>query len=98
MFSIRVTDFIQGKELKAKEKLSFMLNIMRKHLSKWFLILVVGGIALVFVFLGVFPQAGGISMGSADIANVGGEHISVQELQNTVNREMEAYKSLGGNL
>lgn len=76
-----------------------MLNFMRNYFGKWVLIGVVGAIALVFVFFGVFPEMrNGGRMGGGDVANVGGERISLQELQNSVNREMEMYKSLGGSL
>ena len=67
-------------------------------MGKWVLILLVGGIAIVFVFLGVFPETRGINMGNADVASIGDERISIKELQDTVSREMEAYKALGANL
>lgn len=72
---------------------------MRERMGKTFLILIVIGISLVFVLFGVFPEQvpGGGATGGA-VAAVGGEKITVQQLRNAVNREMENYRALGMDL
>jgi peptidyl-prolyl cis-trans isomerase D len=75
-----------------------MMKFMRVHMGKTFLFIVVGGISLVFVLWGVFPESrygrmGGIAAG--DVATVDGEHISMRDLQQAVSRDLESYKALG---
>jgi peptidyl-prolyl cis-trans isomerase D len=73
-----------------------MLKFMREQLGKKILMILVAGISLVFVFWGVFPETrlGGGTSGS-EVAAVGGEKITAQDLQNAVQREMESYRALG---
>lgn len=76
-----------------------MLKFMRDHLSRTFLVLIVGFIAIVFVFWGVFPDSGmGGGLGNAEVASVGGEKITLQEFQNAVNRDMDSYRAMGMDL
>jgi peptidyl-prolyl cis-trans isomerase D len=74
-----------------------MLKYMRDHLGKTFLFIIVGLIALVFVFMGVFPETGGMG-GGASVATVGGERISIRELQNAVERDLQNYRPMGMDL
>lgn len=73
-----------------------MLKYMRDHLGKTFLFIIVGAIALVFVFMGVFPESGG--GGGGNVASVGGETVTIRELQNAVERDLQSYRSLGMDL
>ncbi len=70
---------------------------MRDHLGKTFFAIIIGGISLVFIISGVFPdtQLGGGGMGGSDVATVGGERISAKELQGAVSREVENYRAMG---
>ena len=74
-----------------------MMQFMRDRMGKGFLVVIVAGIALVFVFSGVFsdqlPIGGGV--GGTDVAEVGGEKITAKQLQDTANREVENYRALG---
>ncbi|RYZ96446.1 MAG: hypothetical protein EOP11_23475, partial [Proteobacteria bacterium] len=72
-----------------------MMQFMRDRMGQTFLVTIVGLIALVFVFSGVFGDRMGGGTGSGDVANVGGERITTEQLQNAVNREVENYRSLG---
>ena len=77
-----------------------MLKYMRGHLGQKVLLLVVIGIAFVFVLWGVFPESKSGSTGSlrgsdTDVASIGSERITLSELQNAVGREMETYRSMG---
>jgi peptidyl-prolyl cis-trans isomerase D len=72
-----------------------MMQFMRDRMGQTFLVVVVGLIALVFVFSGVFGDRFGGGTGATDVANVGGERITTEQLQNAVNREVENYRSLG---
>jgi peptidyl-prolyl cis-trans isomerase D len=77
-----------------------MLRFMRERMGKTFLVLIVAGISLVFVFFGVFPETpmgGGGASGNA-VAAVGKEKITARQLMNAVNREMENYRQLGVDL
>lgn len=71
-----------------------MLKFMRSHLSKTFLALIVAGIALVFVFMGVFPETR-LGGGRSTVAKVGGEAISAQEFQQAVERSTQQYRAMG---
>jgi len=74
-----------------------MMKYMRDHLGKTFLFIIVGLIALVFVISGVFT--GNAPMGRVgDVATVGGERVTMQELQQAVERDMQNYKALGMDL
>jgi peptidyl-prolyl cis-trans isomerase D len=78
-----------------------MLKFMRGHLGKGILIVVVAGIALVFVLWGVFPEThrfGSGSLGSTEVASVGGERITLEQLNRVANREIENYRSMGMDL
>ncbi len=75
-----------------------MLKYMRDHLGKTFLFTIVGLIAIVFVFAGVYPELGGGFGSAGAAANVGGEKVTVQELQNAINRDIENYRALGMDL
>lgn len=69
-------------------------------MGKTFLVIIVGGISMVFVLSGVFSDRlgmGGSATGST-VATVGGEKISARQLQQAVNQEMESYRSLGMDL
>lgn len=72
-----------------------MMQFMRDRMGQTFLVVVVGLIALVFIFSGVFGDRFGGGTGAADVANVGGERITTEQLQTAVNREVENYRSLG---
>lgn len=76
-----------------------MLKFMRDHMGRTFLTIIVIAIAGVFVFMGVFPDTkmgGGLS--SSEAASVGGQKISIQELQNAIQRDLENYRSMGVDL
>lgn len=77
-----------------------MLKFMREHLSKTFLVLIVGLIALVFVVSGVFTDSrlGGGGGGGSEVATVGGERITVQEFMSAMNRDVENYRAMGMDL
>ncbi len=77
-----------------------MLKFMRDHLGKTFLFLIVALIALVFVVSGVFTDGVGMggASGGANVATVGGERVTMQELQQAVNRDIENYRALGMDL
>lgn len=76
-----------------------MLKFMRDYMNKWVLGIVVGVIALVFVFFGVFPEARQGGMTSDNIvANVGSERITVKELEDAVSRDLEAYGGATGGM
>lgn len=77
-----------------------MLNFMRVHMGKTFLTLIVLGIGVVFVFLGVFPGAGGMGGGLAgtEVASVGGEKITARDLKMAIDREMQSYRAMGVDL
>lgn len=74
-----------------------MMQFMRDRMGQGFLVVIVAGIALVFVFSGVFTDRlhlGGGASGT-DVAEVGGERITAKQLQDTANREVENYRALG---
>ena len=75
-----------------------MLKFMRDHLGKTFLFGIVALIAIVFVFSGVYPELGGGFGSAGAVATVGGEKVTVQELQQAVNRDLENYRALGMDL
>jgi peptidyl-prolyl cis-trans isomerase D len=76
-----------------------MLKFMRDQMSKTFLALLVAGISLVFVFFGIFPEMKwGVSASGSNVAAVGGENITAQQLQNAVQQETEKYRALGMDL
>lgn len=73
-----------------------MLNFMREHMGQKVLLIIVGAIALTFVFFGVFPESrGGAFLGSSEIASVNGEKISAKDFQQAVTRDIENYRNLG---
>lgn len=74
-----------------------MLKYMRDHLGKTFFAIIVGGISLVFIVSGVFPETrwGMRGMTGNDVASVGGEKITAKELQAAVSREVENYRAMG---
>jgi parvulin-like peptidyl-prolyl isomerase len=74
-----------------------MLKFMRDHLGGTVLFIIVGAISVVFVLWGVFPDSrAGRAMGvGGDVANVGGEHISIREFNEAYERDMNNYRSLG---
>lgn len=74
-----------------------MLKFMRVHLGKTFFFVIVGAIALVFVLGGVMSSETrfGNGVGAGDVANVGGERISAQELAQAVERDVQNYRNLG---
>ncbi len=73
---------------------------MRDHLSKTFLILIVGLIAFVFVLWGVFPdsQQGGGGTAGREVANVGGERITEKEFMEAMDRDVSNYRAMGMDL
>jgi len=75
-----------------------MLKYMRDHLGKTFLFIIVGLIALVFVVSGVFTGDGQMGGGGGDVATVGGERVTMRELQNATERDLENYRSMGMDL
>ena len=75
-----------------------MLKYMRSHLGKYFLMVIVFAIAVVFVLWGVFPDVAGRRAGGSDVAVVGDETISVKDFAAAYNRDIESYRSLGMDL
>jgi peptidyl-prolyl cis-trans isomerase D len=76
-----------------------MLSFIRTTFGKWFLITIVGLISLVFVIWGVFPESkyGGTGR-STEVASVGGQIITLQELNQAYKRNMEMYSQMAGEL
>ncbi len=74
-----------------------MLELIRTVFGKWFLLVIVGLISIVFVVWGIFPS-GPSGGGSAEVASVGGQPILLGDLQNAVKRELDAYREMGGEL
>jgi peptidyl-prolyl cis-trans isomerase D len=74
-----------------------MLNFMRVHLGGTVLFIIVGLISLVFVLWGVFPDSRmGRMMGAGgDVANVGGEHVTMREFNEVFERNVNNYRQLG---
>jgi len=74
-----------------------MLKFMRDHLGGTVLFVIVGLISLVFVLWGVFPDSrAGRALGvGGDVANVGGEHITIREFNEAYERDINNYRSLG---
>ncbi|MGE3261914.1 MAG: SurA N-terminal domain-containing protein [Bacteriovoracia bacterium] len=73
-----------------------MLKFMRAHMGQKVLLIIVGAIALTFVFFGVFPEArNGAVMGASEVASVNGEKITYQDFQQAVARDVENYRNLG---
>lgn len=75
-----------------------MLKFMRDHLGKTFLFIIVGLIAMVFVISGVFTGESRFGHGAGDVASIGDERVTIQELQNAINRDLENYRALGMDL
>lgn len=75
-----------------------LIENFKKKFNRWFVVVIVGGMCLVFVFVGVFPSATDMVTGGNNVASVGGEPISVTEFQRVLSREMEAYKAFGDQL
>lgn len=77
-----------------------MLKFMRDHLGGTVLFIIVGLISLVFVLWGVFPESRmGRSMGmGGDVANVGGEHVTMREFNEAYERDVNNYRQLGMDL
>lgn len=74
-----------------------MLKFMRAHMGQKVLLIIVAAIGFVFVASGVFTSEikfGGM-MGSTEVASVGGEQISREELRRAVERDVENYRNLG---
>lgn len=73
-----------------------MLKFMRDHLGKTFLFIIVGAIALVFVFTGTLTDLrfGGGGAGGA-VASIGDERITIREFQDAVERDIQNYRALG---
>ena len=74
-----------------------MLSLIRKIFGKWFLILIVAGISLVFVISGVFTGAPTSSPG-VEVATVGNEPITLQELNQAYRRNLEMYQQMSPEL
>ncbi|NUM87835.1 MAG: SurA N-terminal domain-containing protein [Bdellovibrionales bacterium] len=74
-----------------------MLELIRTVFGKWFLLVVVALISVVFVVWGIFPS-GPSGGGNAEVASVGGQPILLGDLQNAVKRELDAYREMGGDL
>ncbi len=74
-----------------------MLKFMRDHLGGTVLFVIVALISLVFVLWGVFPESRfgrGMSAGG-DVATIGSEHITVRELREAIERDVQNYRALG---
>ncbi len=74
-----------------------MLKFIREYFGKGFMMVLVALMAFVFVAWGVFPEMRGKGFGGgvSDVATVGDERISLQDLQSAVNRELDMYKQFG---
>ncbi len=75
-----------------------MLSFIRTIMGKWFLIIIVALISLVFVVWGVFPTRYGNVGSGNDVADVGGQSITLQELSQAYKRNVEMYSQMAGDL
>jgi peptidyl-prolyl cis-trans isomerase D len=75
-----------------------MMQFMRNRMGEGILVALVALIGLGFVFSGVFTGNGGGGVTASDVATVDGDHITIQQLQNATNREIDQYRSLGMDL
>lgn len=75
-----------------------MLSFIRTVFGKWFLIIIVAGISMVFVLWGVFPGSGRVGGGGTEVASIGGEAITLQELNQAYKRNLEMYQQMSPEL
>lgn len=74
-----------------------VFETVRGKLGPWIVGIIIGFIALVFIFSGVFTPSTTQGMHAGAIAGaVDGEAITVQEYQRALNQQMEFFKQFGG--